>query len=133
MSDLNFVQLGEKLSTLRKGVNLTRHAMAKLSGYHVNTIKIYENGDCAPSLGYLIALAKIVNTPLSPLVHELTVSMGGAGLSDNQDANAISSVKESAEMTISLSRAEALKLIQELAKHLISTEQDIIKLSIPTY
>jgi len=130
MANPKFVSFGAKLASIRTESNLTRQAAAELSGYHVNTIKLYENGASAPSLGYLIALSKYTKAQLEPLVKELIFLLSDGDLpSPYIDAQLPDSSSEST--CIPINRSQALKLIQDLAQRLSQNGLDLFYVTIP--
>lgn len=50
---------GEKLKTLRKGLNLTQQQLAERVGVAKSVVSYYESGDRYPSYDVLIKLARI--------------------------------------------------------------------------
>jgi transcriptional regulator with XRE-family HTH domain len=53
------VTFGEKLKTLRKGLNLTQQQLAERVGVAKSVVSYYESGDRYPSYDVLIKLARI--------------------------------------------------------------------------
>ncbi len=80
-TDTELQALGKRLQTFRHLANLTQEALADRAGITANFVAHLERGSRKPSVGTLVAMARVLDVPVGSLFGE----SGGEGTPDSPE------------------------------------------------